>query len=127
MVAIGSPAVKFPIKYAKKLNSFSLIFPFAIIFPDKINIGTAKIGKLSTPFIIERIIYGAFAGNIESNIFGKIPEIANTIPIGIPTTIKTINIKNNTPIVIFPLLYFWYKTPSFCSNFIFPLTKCERF
>jgi hypothetical protein len=56
MTAIGKPAVLLPMKYENILNSFLDIPPCAMTIPDKINIGTANIGKLSTPPIILLII-----------------------------------------------------------------------
>ena len=56
MTAQGRPAVRLPIRKEKRSNRRREIPPFAIRIPDRINMGTASMGKLLSALNMARTI-----------------------------------------------------------------------
>ena len=80
--------------------------PFAIRIPDRINIGTASIGKLFSALNIARTIYVALAVKDSSKALGSTQAIPNAIEIGIARIRHRQNISITTAADI-------YSSPSF--------------
>jgi hypothetical protein len=53
-----------------------------MMIPERINIGTARIGKLSTPASIALMTISGEAGNVESIILGKTAVTPKVVEIG---------------------------------------------
>jgi hypothetical protein len=94
---MGIPAVLLPIKYENTLKSFFDTPPRAIIIPDNMNMGTARIGKLSTPPSILRIISCAFAGNDGLTALGRTASIPSTALMGMAAAMPIAKIRNKIP------------------------------
>ena len=94
MTAHGIPAVKLPRKKANTSNSFLEIPPFAMMMPDKTNIGTASRGKESSPPNMARIRYLAPTVKDGSKTEGRTEAIPRVIDTGIAMTSSTTKITN---------------------------------
>lgn len=66
-----------------------------MMIPERINIGTARIGKLSTPASIARMTISGEAGKVESMILGKIAVTPKVVEIGKANRTATRKNKNN--------------------------------
>ena len=75
-------------------NSFLEIPPFAMMMPDKTNIGTASRGKESSPPNMARIRYLAPTVKDGSKTEGRTEAIPSVIDTGIAMTSSTTKITN---------------------------------
>ena len=95
MTAQGIPAVRLPRKYANMSKSFLEMPPFAIMIPDRTNIGTARSGKESRPPNMARIKYFAPTVKDGSQTDGRTDVIPSVMDTGIAMISPMTKMINN--------------------------------